>query len=199
MNIDLSLNEYGIDTEELAGITAMNILEQIGLKVFPRDVKIEDFDLFQSKIPEIIKNTRFTVDDYTPVDYTSSDVSVCLNDEVVNDNINPDLSETELTVRLFFSRPEYQEIEQAYQIQEMTSEGRFQYSNGKTSEYDCTLINYIYKNLLEYYSSHYQLEDIQLDIQNNYGDVSLYVLSRILASIEKGVFDEFPVITLKGD
>jgi len=199
MNIDLSLNEYGIDTKELAGITAMNILEQIGLKVFPRDVKIEDFDLFQSKIPEIIKNTRFTVDDYTPVDYTSSDVSICLNDEVVNDNLNPELSENELTVRLFFSRPEYQGLEQAYQIQEMTSEGRFIYSNGKTSEYDCTLINYIYKNLLEYYSSHYQLEDIQLDIQNNYGDVSLYVLSRILASIEKGVFDEFPVITLKGD
>ena len=107
MNIDLSLKEYGIDTEKLAGITACNILEQIGLKIAPRDVGIEDLDLFQSKIPEIIHDTRFTVNDYTPVDYTSSEVSVCLNDEVVDDNLNPVLSETELTVRLFFIRFDY--------------------------------------------------------------------------------------------
>lgn len=190
MDIDLSLNEYGVDTNELAGITAMHILSQLGLKVFPRDVMIENFDLFQSKIPEIIRNTKFTVNGYTPNENI---------DEVENLTENNELSETDLIIQLFYSQPEYHNLEEPYTIQEMTSEGRFIYSNGKTSEYDSTLINYIYKNLLEYYSSHYQLEDIQLDIQNNYGDVSLYVLSRILASIEKGVFDEFPVITLKGD
>ena len=197
MNIDLGLNEYSVDTQELARITARNILSQIGLRVITDNVRIENLDLFQSKIPEIIRDTKFTINDYTldePILQTNVEDD---DDTVLSDN--EVLSPTELTVRLFFSRPEYQELEQAYQIQEMTSEGRFIYSNGKTSEYDSTLINYIYKNLLEYYSSHYPLEDIQLDIQNNYGDVSLYVLSRILASIEKGVFDEFPVITLKGD
>ena len=188
MNIDLSLNEYGVDSRELARITARNILEQIGLGIVPDTVQINDLDLFQSKIPEIIKNTRFTVNDYTFVDYTNNEPSICLNDDDVEDK---QVSETDLILKLFFSRLEYSELETPYIIQEMTEDGRFIYSNGKTSDYDKTLIKYIYQNLLEYYSSYYSLEDMQVDIQNNYDDISLYVLSRILASIEAGVYSRF--------
>lgn len=64
MDFDLTLKEYGVNSKELASITAMNILSQIGLKVAPRDVVIEDLELFQSKIPEIINDTKFHVTDY---------------------------------------------------------------------------------------------------------------------------------------
>lgn len=182
MDIDLSLNEYGVDTKELASITAMNILSQIGLKVAPRDVMIENFDLFHSKIPEIIRNTKFTVNGYTPNENIA---------EVENLTENNELSETDLIIQLFYSQPEYHNLEEPYMIQEMTKDGRFQYSNGKTSEYNHSLIDYIYKNLLEYYSSHYKLEEVLMDINNNHTSISLYVLSRILASIEDGVYNRF--------
>lgn len=185
MNIDLSLNEYSVDTDELARITAKNILKQIGLGISPSIVRINDLELFQSKIPEIIQGTRFTVNDYNiPVE----DINSQNTEEILEDN---ELSATDLILQLFFTRPEYSELETPYIIQEMTKDGRFIYSNGKTSDYDLTLIKYIYHNLLEYYSSHYDLEDMQLDIQNNYDDISLYVLSRILASIEAGVYSRF--------
>lgn len=64
MDFDLTLKEYGVNSEELASITARNILSQIGLKVAPHDVVIEDLELFQSKIPEIINDTKFHVTDY---------------------------------------------------------------------------------------------------------------------------------------
>lgn len=185
MNIDLSLNEYSVDTNELARITARNILKQIGLGIMSDTVQIKDLELFQSKIPEIIQGTRFTVNDYNiPVE----DINSQNTEEIIGDN---EVSATDLILQLFFTRPEYSELETPYIIQEMTKDGRFIYSNGKTSDYDLTLIKYIYHNLLEYYSSHYDLDDMQLDIENNYGDISLYVLSRILASIEAGVYSRF--------
>lgn len=61
--IDLNIKEMVVPYEDLAMVVIEDVCRQLGLTVDSTSVKITDFELFKSHVPEILKDTKIKLPD----------------------------------------------------------------------------------------------------------------------------------------
>lgn len=75
MDINLRLEEYYINKEDLAYMISVNVLKQLGLELKDKDVvKIVDEELFESNLTDVLDGTVLKVNniDNNEINYTNS-------------------------------------------------------------------------------------------------------------------------------